>query len=82
MSLPGVHDLSELSIILDFRLAKTLAPAVTASNESVIIKKLVEAAGALDDVHSNCNVNAHEYKMMKSIYDHFPSRPSSIITAT
>jgi hypothetical protein len=62
-------DLSELSIILDFWLAKTLAPAVIVSNDETKIKKLVEAVGSLNDVHSISDVDAESYKMMKSLYD-------------
>jgi hypothetical protein len=68
-SLPGVTIFQSFRLFLIFWLAKTLAPAVIVSNDSVIIKKLVEAAGTLNDVHSICNVNADEYKMMKSLYD-------------
>jgi len=62
-------DCSELSIIIDFWLARTLAPAVVVSNNSDIIIKIVSAVGLLDGVHSIQGVDAAAYKMMKSLYD-------------
>ena len=59
----------ELSTILDFWLAKTLAPAVVLSNDEQKIRKLAEAGGSLRDVHHIANVDAGVYKMMKSLYD-------------
>jgi hypothetical protein len=60
---------SEFSIIIDFWLAKTLAPAVIVSNDANKISKLVAAVGALENVHCLPGVNASKYKMMKSLYD-------------
>jgi hypothetical protein len=68
-SLPGEYNSTELSIILDFWLAKTLSPAVIVSNDPVKIKKLVETVGSLNDVHHIADVDADKYKMMKSLYD-------------
>lgn len=62
-------DVSELSTVLSFWLSKTLAPAVIVSNHPGKIQKLVEAIEALENIHSLKNVNASEYKMMKSLYD-------------
>jgi hypothetical protein len=62
-------DFGELSIILDFWLAKTLAPAVVVSTDKVKIKRLIEAVGAQEDIHHISSVHAGEYKMMKSLYD-------------
>ena len=59
----------ELSTILDFWFAKTLAPTVIISNDEQKIQKLAEAAGALRDVHFIPSVDAGVYKMMKSLYD-------------
>jgi hypothetical protein len=67
--LPEVLNFSELSIILDFWFARTLAPAVVVSKDPTKIKTLVQAIGALKDVHSISDVDAGEYKMMKSLYD-------------
>lgn len=66
----GEHcDLSELSVILDFWLARTLAPAVVVSHDANKIKNLIEVVGALNGIRSIANVNTDEYKMMKSLYD-------------
>ena len=61
--------LSELSIILDYWLAKTLAPAVIVSKDPGIIQQLMEAIASLEKVSSISAINADEYKMMKSLYD-------------
>ena len=57
------------SIILDFWLAKTLAPAVIVSNDEGRIQELIRAVGLIDGIHVIPAVNADEYKMMKSLYD-------------
>eukprot|EP00980_Cylindrotheca_fusiformis_P015074 scaffold4157_cov136-Cylindrotheca_fusiformis.AAC.24 len=62
-------NLSELSIILDFWLSKTLTPTVIVSNDGDKIQKLVEVIGLQENIHSIRNVDAGEYKMMKSLYD-------------
>jgi hypothetical protein len=67
--LPEVLHFSELSIILDFWFARTLAPAVVVSKDPTKIKTLVQAIGTLKDVHYISDVDAGEYKMMKSLYD-------------
>jgi hypothetical protein len=79
--LGGTGDLSELSIVLDFWLSKTLAPAVIVSNHAGKIQKLVEVVGALENIHSLKDVNADEYKMMKSLYDptHTPNLRDDIL---
>ncbi len=59
----------ELSIILDFWFAKTLAPAVILSNDRYKVRKLIEAVKSLENVCSVERVNADTYKMMKSLYD-------------
>jgi hypothetical protein len=65
----GITDLSELAIILNFWLAKTLAPAVILSKDANKIRKLMDAVTALETIHSLTKINADEYKMMKSLYD-------------
>ena len=60
---------SELSILLDFWLAKTLAPTVIVSNDAQKMRLLVAVLSTLHDIHTITNVDAGEYKMMKSLYD-------------
>jgi hypothetical protein len=60
---------SELTTIVDFWLAGTLAPAVIVSNDAVKVKAIVEAARLIQDVQCIADVDASEYKMMKSLYD-------------
>lgn len=62
-------DFTELSQILDFYFAKTLAPAVVVSQNAELISQLVQAVGACDDVHHIPGINPSTYKMMKSLYD-------------
>lgn len=59
----------ELSIILDFWLAKTLAPAVIVSRDKSKIRAVMQAISRMKDVHCIHNVLADSYKMMKSLYD-------------
>jgi hypothetical protein len=61
--------IDELSIILDFWFAKTLAPAVIVSNDRSKIRKLIEAVRSLKNVFCIEHVDADVYKMMKSLYD-------------
>lgn len=61
--------LDELSVILDFWLARTFAPAVIVSNDQHKIRRLMEVVKTLKDVCSIEHVNAQNYKMMKSLYD-------------
>ncbi len=61
--------MDEISLILDFYFAKTLAPAVVVSNDADLIKNLVAVIGAQEDVHSIQGVDPESYKMMKSLYD-------------
>ena len=61
--------IDELSIIVDFWLAKTLAPAVVVSAERVKISSLAKALNHVEEVYSILNVDASNYKMMKSLYD-------------
>ena len=63
------ENVNELSIILDFWFAKTLAPAVIVSNDASKIRKLIQVIQCLKDVFCLQNVNAETYKMMKSLYD-------------
>lgn len=62
-------DYRELSQILDYYFAKTLAPAVVVSNDGRLISALVKAVGRCKDVHSILSINASEYKIMRSLYD-------------
>jgi len=61
--------MDEVSQILDFYFAKTLAPAVVVSNDAQLIKKLVALVGAQDEVQAIPGVDPKSYKMMKSLYD-------------
>ena len=64
-----ISKVDELSIILDFWFAKTLAPAVIVSTDESKIKQLIEAVSSLKNVFCIRHVNAESYKMMKSLYD-------------
>ncbi|CAB9525061.1 expressed unknown protein [Seminavis robusta] len=68
--------LSELSTILDFWLGGALAPAVILSQQKDIVDTLIDVIGKTlgtddDDRGVQClaNIEAGEYKMMKSLYD-------------
>lgn len=73
--------IDELSIIVDFWLAKALAPAVVVSTDRAKILSLVKALDQLEDVHCILDVDASEYKMMKSLYDpnDFPNLRDDIV---
>ena len=60
---------NELSIIVDFWLAKTIAPAVVVSTGRGKIASLMKALQQLEDVRCISGVDASRYKMMKSLYD-------------
>lgn len=62
-------NLEELSIIFDFWLAKTLAPAVILSKDRSLIKSIFASTKKIVDVRCIEHVNSSEYKMMKSLYD-------------
>lgn len=62
-------DVTELSVILSFWLAKTLAPTVIVSTNSSKIRAIVSAVKSITGIHVIDNVDANEYKMMKSLYD-------------
>lgn len=64
-----VEMLDELSQVIDFWFAKTLAPAVIVSKDAGLISTLVKAVGGQKDVHCIEGVEAGSYKMMKSLYD-------------
>lgn len=66
---PSLKNPSELSQILDFYLAKTLAPAVILSHNKQLIGDLVRLLTKSDGVHGICNIDPSNYKMMKSLYD-------------
>jgi hypothetical protein len=73
-AMEGLHDRSdtwskELSIVLDFWLARTLAPAVIVSSDQEKISRLMNVLGKLEDVHCISSIDASQYKMMKSLYD-------------
>jgi len=59
----------ELSQILDFYFAKTLAPAVILSHNQQLIRDLVKLLSRCDGVHDISNIDPTSYKMMKSLYD-------------
>mmetsp|Transcript_7644 Transcript_7644/g.11115 ORF Transcript_7644/g.11115 Transcript_7644/m.11115 type:complete len:851 (-) Transcript_7644:515-3067(-) len=59
----------ELSQIIDYYFAGTLAPAVVVSNNRSLIREIVAAVGKQESVHSINGVDADNYKMMKSLYD-------------
>jgi len=59
----------EISQILDFFFAKTLAPTVVVSNDADLITNLVALVGAQDHVQLIRGVDPHCNKMMKSLYD-------------
>jgi hypothetical protein len=66
----GIMDrMDEISQILDFYFAKTLAPAVVVSKDAQLVKKLVTLVGAQEDVQAIQGVDPKSYKMMKSLYD-------------
>lgn len=69
-------DLLELSVILDFWLARTLAPAVIVSNDAQKIHSIVSASGRLQGINVLPGIEAATYKMMKSLYD--PSRTPNL----
>lgn len=59
----------DLSQVIDFYFAKTLAPAVVISQNRECISALVKAVGSQESVHSIEGVDPSAYKMMKSLYD-------------
>lgn len=61
--------MDEISQVLDFYFAKTLAPAVVVSNDANFIKNLVFLVGSQEDVQAITGVDPNNYKMMKSLYD-------------
>ena len=61
--------MEEISQIVDFFFAKTLAPAVIVSKDADLIKNLVASIGAQEDVHFITGVDPSSYKIMKSLYD-------------
>lgn len=65
---PGAWS-KELSIVLDFWLARTLAPAVIVSSDQEKISRLVSVIGKLEGIQSIPGIDASQYKMMKSLYD-------------
>jgi hypothetical protein len=67
---PSSLDVDELSLVLDFWLAGTLAPAVIVSSDRRTIERIVAAAGQLeDDVDCLPPVKVSRHKMMRSLYD-------------
>jgi hypothetical protein len=59
----------EISQIVDFFFAKTLAPAVVISNDADLIKNLVALIGLQEGVQAIKGVDPKRYKIMKSLYD-------------
>ncbi|KAL9181934.1 hypothetical protein ACHAXT_012277 [Thalassiosira profunda] len=66
---PNLQNPSELSQILDFYFAKTLAPAVVVSQNQQLIGDLVKLLAKSDGVHAISNIDPTRYKIMKSLYD-------------
>eukprot|EP00977_Amphora_coffeiformis_P016475 scaffold5108_cov172-Amphora_coffeaeformis.AAC.24 len=59
----------ELSAVLEFWLARTLAPAVIVSSDRGLISNLKKAVELLENIHCIPEVDASQYKMTKSLYD-------------
>jgi len=59
----------ELSAVLEFWLARTLAPAVIVSSDRDLVSKLRKAVQLLKNIHCIPEVDASQYKMTKSLYD-------------
>ena len=59
----------ELSAVLEFWLARTIAPAVIVSGDRNKISNLIKAVGGLENVFCIPEVAATQYKMTKSLYD-------------
>lgn len=59
----------ELSIIFDFWLSRTLAPAVIVSTDRAKTQNIIESLKELEDIHTLGSIDASQYKMMKSLYD-------------
>lgn len=66
---PKLKNPSELSQILDFYFAKTLAPAVILSHDKQLISDLINLLSESEGVHIINNIDPSMYKMMKSLYD-------------
>jgi hypothetical protein len=66
---PTLRNPMELSQILDFYFAKTLAPAVILSHDKQLIHNLINLLGEADGVHVILDIDPTSYKMMKSLYD-------------
>jgi hypothetical protein len=62
-------DWHELSQLIDFFFAKTLAPVVVVSHRKDFISALVNALGSRHNVRMIGEVDATFYKMMKCLYD-------------
>ncbi|KAL7538290.1 hypothetical protein ACHAXR_008440 [Thalassiosira sp. AJA248-18] len=66
---PNLQNPMELSQILDFYFAKTLAPAVILSHDKQLIGDLIKVLAKSDGVHGISDIDPTRYKMMKSLYD-------------
>ena len=81
---PSSLSVDELSLVLDFWLAGTLAPAVIVSSDKRTIEKIVAATVHFeDDVYCLPPVNVSRHKMMRSLYDPIdtPNLRDEIFTA-
>ena len=60
---------NDISIILDFWLSKTLAPAVIVSTNQSLLATLATSLKSIDGANVITGIDASTYKMMKSLYD-------------
>ncbi|KAL7545415.1 hypothetical protein ACHAWF_008762 [Thalassiosira exigua] len=66
---PNMQNPTELSTILDFWFANTLAPAVVLSRNRKLMKDLIGIVSNADGVDGIGGVDVASYKIMKSLYD-------------
>ena len=66
---PNLQNPMELTQILDFYFANTLAPAVIVSHDKQLVGDLVRLLAQSEGVHAINDIDPMSYKMMKSLYD-------------
>lgn len=66
---PNLQNPMELTQILDFYFANTLAPAVIVSHDKQLVGDLVRLLAQSEGVQGINDVDPMNYKMMKSLYD-------------
>jgi hypothetical protein len=66
---PHLKDPSDLSQILDFYFARTLAPVVILSQNQELISDLTAVIGRLEGVKVIRNIDPSSYKIMRNLYD-------------